>query len=265
MELIWGRNPVFEALRGRRRVHRVYIAEGVRPSAEITRLLDLAARCTVPLERLPRTELDRLLHRSDHQGVAAAVDPYPYVDFDELLPAPGEPDPLYLALDELKDPQNFGTLLRTAEAVQVRGVVLPFHRSVEVTGAVCKASAGAVEHLLISRVTNLVRALEQLKEAGVWIFGLEAGGPDAFDRIDWDLPVCIVVGSEGEGLRRVVRQRCDRLVSLPMAGKINSLNAAVAGSIVLYHAWRWRTRVGQKSSSEVASRGPGLAGFQTLS
>ncbi len=240
MELIWGRNPVYEALHGRRRVRRVYVAEGVRPSPEIIRLLDAVAQRGVPLERLPRAELDRLLRRSDHQGVAAAVDPYPYVSLDELLPQPGDPDPLYLALDELQDPQNFGTLLRTAEAVQVRGVLFPAHRSVEVTGAVCKASAGAVEHLLISRVTNLVQALARLQEMGVWVFGLEAGGQDAFDRIDWRLPVCIVVGSEGEGLGRLVRRQCDRLVSLPMAGRINSLNAAVAGSIVLYHAWRSR-------------------------
>lgn len=252
MEFIWGRNPVYEALRGRRRVRRVYVAESVRPSPEIIRLLDAAAQRGVPLERLPRAELDRLLHRSDHQGVAAAVEPYPYVSLDDLLPRPGDPDLLYLALDELQDPQNFGTLLRTAEAVQVRGVLLPAHRSVEVTGAVCKASAGAVEHLLISRVTNLARALERLKEAGVWVFGLEAGSRDEFDRIDWRLPVCIVVGSEGEGLGRLVRRQCDRLVSLPMAGRINSLNAAVAGSIVLYHAWRSRTvscRAGQDTTA----------------
>lgn len=245
MELIWGRNPVYEALHGRRRVRRVYIAESVRPSAEIIRLLDAAGVRGVPIERLPRDELDRLLHRSDHQGVAAAVDPYPYVSLEELLPRPGDPDPLYLALDELQDPQNFGTLLRTAEAVQVRGVLFPLHRSVEVTGAVCKASAGAVEHLLISRVTNLARALERLKEAGVWVFGLEADSQDEFDRIDWRLPVCLVVGSEGEGLGRMARRQCDRLVSLPMADRLNSLNAAVAGSIVLYHAWRSRTVAGR--------------------
>jgi 23S rRNA (guanosine2251-2'-O)-methyltransferase len=241
MELLWGRNPVYEALRGRRRVRRIYVAAGVRHTQSIASLLSLATQAGVAVEQPERDELDRLLRRSDHQGVAASVDPYPYVGLDELLPGPDEPWPLYLALDELQDPQNFGSLLRTAEAVQVRGVLLPAHRSVDVTGAVCKASAGAVEHLAICRVTNLARALARLQDARVWIFGLDASGPDAFDRLDWRLPACVVVGSEGAGLGRLVRQRCDRLVALPMAGRLNSLNAAVAGSIVLYHAWRART------------------------
>ena len=174
----------------------------------------------------------------NHQGVVAEAGPYPYLDLDDILPGCWVPaDALYLALDHLQDVQNLGTLLRTAEAMAVTGVVLPGRRAAEVTPAVVNASAGAVEHLRIALLANLVQALERLKRAGVWAVGLDSR-PEAIPlgRADLSGPLVLVVGAEGPGLSRLVRERCDWLVSIPMYGQVASLNAAVAGSVALVAA-----------------------------
>jgi 23S rRNA (guanosine2251-2'-O)-methyltransferase len=241
-ETVVGKQPVRELLRAGRRVRRILVASGARETPNLREILDLAARRQVPVHPVERARLDQLADH--HQGVAAETEPYPYADFRALLAAAHAPErpPLYLALDLVQDPQNFGTLLRTAAAVGVSGVLLPEHRAVGVTPGVRRASAGAVEHLRIARVPNLVRALEQLKEAGVWVVGLDARAPQAYDTLDPRGPLAIVVGSEEQGLRRLVREACDFLVALPMEPVIDSLNAAVAGSIVLYSYYRARQR-----------------------
>ena len=228
MDRLYGRNSVAEAVRaGRRRIHRVLIAQGAR---------DLGA--DVPSERVDRRRLDALVG-THHQGVVAEVDDYPYVSLDEFTMEKG---PLLLALDSLQDPQNFGTLLRTALAVGVDGVLIPEHRAVAVTPAVSNASAGAVEHLKVARVTNLTRALSQLKSRNVWVYGLSMDAPQPFWEADFRGAVALVVGSEGEGLGRLVRQTCDLVLRIPMQpGSIESLNAATAGSLVLYEAFRQRS------------------------
>jgi len=241
-EILYGRNAVREALRaGRRRFYKLVLAEGVRESGIVAEIVDLARRRQVPLQRVERRQLDEI--SSNHQGVAAEVSPYPYVDWKAILAAieRSREMPLLLLLDCLQDPQNLGSLLRTAEIVGVQGVVLPKRRAVGVTPAVVNASAGAAEHLRVARVTNLVRAMEELKRRDVWVVGLE-NVPQAqpYHRVDLNLPLALVVGSEGQGMRRLVRERCDLLIKLPMRGRINSLNAAIAGSIVLYEAWRQR-------------------------
>jgi 23S rRNA (guanosine2251-2'-O)-methyltransferase len=222
VDRLYGRNAVTEALRaGRRRVHRVLT----------TRDLNL----NVPVERVDRHRLDALVG-ANHQGIVAEVERFPYSSVDELTPS------LLLALDSLQDPQNFGTLLRTALAVGVDGVLIPEHRAVGITPAVSNASAGAVEHLKVARVTNLTRALRQLKERGMWIYGLSAAAREPYWTADLTGPAVVVVGSEGEGLSRLVREACDLLLSIPMKpGSIESLNAATAGSLVLYEAFRQRS------------------------
>ncbi|MBM4429949.1 MAG: 23S rRNA (guanosine(2251)-2'-O)-methyltransferase RlmB [Chloroflexi bacterium] len=245
LEIIYGRNAVYEALRaGRRRCTSVWIAEGVQQSGAIARILELAEKRSLAVRRVPRRQLDQL-GDVNHQGVAAQVGIYPYAEVEDMLRLAQERKemPLLLLLDCLQDPQNLGTLLRTAEVVGVHGVVIPRHRAAEVTPAVSHASAGAVEHLLVAQVTNLVRTIGELKEQGVWIVGLE-NLPEAqhYRQARLDMPLALVVGSEGQGLGRLVRENCDLHIHLPMRGKVDSLNASVAGSIALYEAWQQRAR-----------------------
>jgi len=243
-EILYGRIAVMEALRARRRkVHRLLLARGVKSTGIIAEILALCQRSGIPAQSLPRQKLDEIVSDSHHQGVAAQIDSYPYLDVEDILDEVerrGEM-PFLLLLDCIQDPQNFGALLRTADAVGVHGVIIPRHRAVAVTPAVCKASAGAVEHLSVARVTNLVQTMERLKEANIWVVGLEQGpGAQDYRRVDLNIPLALVVGSEGRGLRRLVRERSDLLVQLPMRGHVGSLNASVAGSIILYRAWECR-------------------------
>lgn len=234
-EFLYGRHAVREALRaGRRRFYRLLVAEDRPPPEE---LIALAGQRGVPIERVPRRDLEAL--GEGHQGVALEVSPYPYLDLRQLLDRLGaraEP-PLILVLDAIQDPQNLGTLLRTAEAVGVQGVLLPQRRSAGITPAVVRTSAGASEHLPIARA-NLAQAMKRLKEHGLWVMGLHHG-PEArpVGAVDLSGALALVVGSEGSGLRRLVRETCDLLVRLPMRGRVESLNAAVAGSVMLYLVW----------------------------
>jgi len=261
-ELIYSRNAVYECLRaGRREVFKLLLSEGVQEKGALGKSLKLAGEKSIAIQRVPRAQLDRI--SDGHQGVAAETSGYPYVALDDLTQGgsgrgegawadrsearrrqvgQGEGlGSLFLVLDCVQDPQNLGTLLRTAEAVGVSGVVIAQDRAASITPAVVNASSGATEHLRIARVTNIVRSLQELKKADVWVVGLE-DRPEAQDYVTLDLrgPLALVVGSEGEGIRRLVRETCDFVIRLPMLGKITSLNAAVAGSIVLYETLRQR-------------------------
>jgi 23S rRNA (guanosine2251-2'-O)-methyltransferase len=242
-DLVYGRNAVMEALRSARAQEVILAAGSTGAAAGIQKLaIERGTRVTI----WDRRELDRLAPGLNHQGTLARVSPFPYSQIDDLLAsaqAAGEP-PLLLILDCIQDPQNLGTLLRTAEVVGAHGVIIPRHRSAEVTPAVEKASAGAVEHLRVAMVTNLTQTIGRLKEAGVWVVGVEnATGATDYSRADLAGPLALVVGSEGRGVSRLVRESCDFLVRLPVRGKLGSLNAAVAGSIVLYEALRQRSQV----------------------
>lgn len=242
-EILYGRNGVREALRaGRRKIYKLILAQGVKETGIVADIATSANRSEVPIQRVERRQLDRI-GDFNHQGVAAEASPYPYVELEEMLAEADQRQemPLLLMLDCLQDPQNFGVLLRTAEVVGVHGVVIPKRRAVRITPTVVNSSAGATEHLLVARVTNLVRTMEELKAKGLWIVGLE-DVPQAspYYQSDLKMPLILVVGSEGRGMGRLVRETCDILIRLPMRGKISSLNAAVAGSIALYEAWRQR-------------------------
>ena len=239
-EFIYSRNAVYEALRAKRReVFRIQIAEGVQEKGHLADILKMAKDRRIPMERVPRARLDKI--HQNHQGVAAEVSGYSYSDLVEILERANQKNepPFLLLLDSLNDPQNFGTLLRTAEGVGVHGVIIPLAHTVEVTPAVVNASSGASEHLLIARA-NLAQAIESLKEAEVWIVGLDQDAADASQESNsrhLKGALGLVVGSEGEGLRALVRSKCDIVLKLPMRGEVESLNAAVAGSVALYLAY----------------------------
>jgi len=243
-EFIYGRNPVYETLRARRRdVFRLHVAEGVQDKGRLTEILALAAKRKIPVERVPRARLDKL--SESHQGLALEASAYPYVALEDILEnAKTRSESLFvLILDTLQNPQNLGTIIRTAEAVGVHGVLIPTHRSAEITPAVVSASAGASEHMLVAQA-NLAQAIVELKEANAWVVGLDES-PDSKDpsEVRLDGPLAVVVGSEGEGIRPLVRQSCDFLLRLPMQGQIESLNAAVAGSVALYLAYLARRKL----------------------
>jgi 23S rRNA (guanosine2251-2'-O)-methyltransferase len=213
-ERIYGRRPVAEAERGRRRVHRIWQAPDT-----------------------PAEELERLCGSPEHQGVVAEVDPYPYADPTRLLDAE---DALVVALDQVQDPHNLGAVCRAAEVAGAAGVVIPERRTASVTAAACKASAGAVEHLPVARVRNLADWLAEAKERGAWAYGASAEAERRYTDVDWSGRAVLVLGSEGSGLRRRVAESCDELVSIPLAGKVGSLNASVAAAVILFEARRQR-------------------------
>jgi 23S rRNA (guanosine2251-2'-O)-methyltransferase len=219
------------------------VSSGAREVGTLSSILALAGQRGVAVERVRPHALDERLRGIKHQGVALEAAPYPYTDLETCLEGAAhrsEP-PLLLLLDHVQDPQNVGTLLRTAETVGVHGVILPHRRAVAVTPAVVNASSGATEHLAIALVGNLAQTMRALQEQGVWVVGVEQDErARRFDQADLTMPLALVVGAEGSGLARLTRERCDLLVALPMRGQIASLNVAVAGSIVLYAAWQQR-------------------------
>jgi 23S rRNA (guanosine2251-2'-O)-methyltransferase len=213
-ERIYGRRPVAEAERGRRRVHRVWRAP-----------------------ETPAEELTRLAGSSDHQGVVAEVDPYPYADPSQLL---ADPAALLVALDQVQDPRNLGAVCRSAEAAGAAGAVIPQRRAAAVTAVACKASAGAVEHLAVARVRNLADWLRKAREAGFWIWGADAGAPNAYTEVDLRGGTVIVLGGEGKGLRPRVAGACDGLISIPQRGRLEALNVSAAAAVILFEALRRR-------------------------
>lgn len=219
---LYGRNPVREALRGRRAVVRVWATEAVARAEEW-----LPAEVDV----VDGARIAQLCGSEAHQGVCARAEPYPYASGTDLL---GVPEPVIVALDEVADPQNLGAICRTAECAGVTGVVIPERRSAEVTAAVAKASAGAVEHLPVARVRNLADFLGEAKQAGCWVYGAAAGAPTAYTEPDFSGGVVLVLGAEGRGLRPRVASACDVLLGLPLRGRIDSLNVSAAGAVLMY-------------------------------
>jgi 23S rRNA (guanosine2251-2'-O)-methyltransferase len=239
VELLFGFHPVREALRAGRVPAAVWMVAGAKGLGEIAAL---ARASGVQPEEVTRQELGNLCQDSRHQNVAARFPEREFHTLDQPLALAKQRGqlPFVLALDHLQDTQNLGSLLRTAEAVGVHGVALPNDRSAAVNATVSRASSGAVEHLALCAVSNLVRALAWYRERGIWVVGLDPAGETRYDELDYDWPLAVVVGSEDKGLRTLVKRACDYRVHIPMTGRVASLNAAVAGSILLYQVWRAR-------------------------
>lgn len=239
-EIIAGKNPVLEALRSGRDMNKVWIAEGVKKSG-VNELLDLARERGVIVQFVPKKKVDQL-SSANHQGIVASVAAYKYAELEDLFAAAAnkQEDPFFLILDELEDPHNLGSIMRTADAIGVHGIIIPKRRSVSLTAVVAKASTGAIEHVPVVRVNNLAQTIDELKERGVWIAGTDAKGSADYRKMDATLPLAIIIGSEGKGMGRLLKEKCDFLYHLPMVGHVTSLNASVAAALLMYEVYRKR-------------------------
>lgn len=244
-EYIIGRNPVLEALRSEREVNKIWIAEGSQKGS-MQPLIGLAKEKKVFIQIVPKKKIDQMTE-GIHQGVVAQVAAYEYADLDDLFKKAEEKNeaPFFIILDEIEDPHNLGSIMRTADAVGAHGIIIPKRRAVGLTATVAKASTGAIEYIPVARVTNLSRAVEELKERGVWIVGTDAKGTDDYRNMDGMMPIGLVIGSEGKGMSRLLKEKCDFLIRLPMVGQVTSLNASVAASLLMYEVYRKRNPLGE--------------------
>lgn len=241
-DMVAGRNAVMEALKGSRSVNKLMIANGS-TEGSIKEIIAVAKDKGVNIQYWDRSKLDSIARGIRHQGVLAQVAPVQYAELEDILQVAkdrNEP-PFIVLLDELEDPHNLGAILRTADAAGVHGVLIPKHRSCPLSATVAKTSAGAVEHVPVARVGNLVQTIKKLKQDGLWVAAADMDGKDYYDT-DLTGPLLLIIGSEGQGVGRLVKEQCDFVVRIPMVGKINSLNASVAGSILMYEAMKQRRK-----------------------
>ena len=238
MPILSGVHPIAEALKAGRPLERLLVAQGA-GGPRLQEIIDLARRASVQVRFEPRAALDRLAGSSAHQGVVALGAAKQYADLDSAASSE-----LVVVLDGVEDPHNLGAIIRTAHAAGAGSIIVPERRAAGVTDVVAKAAAGALEHLPVARVTNVNRALEDLKKRGFWIYGLDERGPETYDQVKFATPTALVFGGEGSGLHEQVRRHCDALVRIPMAGKISSLNVSVAAGVVLFE---WKRRRGKAS------------------
>lgn len=243
-DIIAGRNPIIEALKAGRPINKILLARTTGHHPVIAGILHLSRSKGIPVEYVPREVIDNLGTTGTHQGVIAYVAVKDYVTLDDLLAISQErkEPPLYCILDGIEDPHNLGAIIRTAEAAGVHGVVIRSRRAVGLTATVAKASSGAVEYVPVARVPNISQAIETLKKSNVWVVGIDAAAEIEYSKADLKLPTAIVIGGEGKGVSDLVRKRCDYLVSIPMRGRITSLNASIAAGLVMYEALRQRSR-----------------------
>lgn len=241
-DMVAGRNAVMEVLKGSRSVNKLMIANGS-TEGSIKEIIAVAKEKGVNIQYWDRSKLDSIARGIRHQGVLAQVAPVQYAELEDILQVAkdrNEP-PFIVLLDELEDPHNLGAILRTADAAGVHGVLIPKHRSCPLSATVAKTSAGAVEHVPVARVGNLVQTIKKLKQEGLWVAAADMDGKDYYDT-DLTGPLLLIIGSEGQGVGRLVKEQCDFVVRIPMVGKINSLNASVAGSILMYEAMKQRRK-----------------------
>lgn len=240
MAIIEGRNPVIEAIKNDREIDKIMIANGAKEGS-IKKITAMAKEKNIIIQYVDRNKLDEISTSHSHQGVIANVSEYKYFELDELLESvknKGE-DPFFIILDEITDPHNLGSIIRTADAVGAHGVIIPKRRSVHITPTVAKASAGAVEYVPVCKVTNIVNTIKTLKEHGLWIAAADMDGQTFYEQ-NLTGPIGLVIGSEGFGISRLVKKNCDYIVKMPMVGNVTSLNASVAGSILLYEIFKQR-------------------------
>ncbi|MFB5663045.1 23S rRNA (guanosine(2251)-2'-O)-methyltransferase RlmB [Alteribacillus sp. HJP-4] len=246
-EWISGKNPVLEALRSDHSINKIWVAEGA-GKGQMKQVQQLAKEKGVLVQQAPRKKLDELSGNNRHQGVVAAIAAYRYAEIDDIFQkaAAKQEEPFFILLDEVADPHNLGSILRTADAAGAHGVIIPKRRAAGLTQAVAKASAGAIEYVPVARVTNLARTMEQLKDRGLWLAGTDASGTADFRTIPSDTPIGLVIGSEGKGMGRLVKEKCDFLLQIPMAGHVTSLNASVAAALLMYEVNRKRSPAGSE-------------------
>ncbi len=240
-EIIEGRNPVIEALKAEREIEKLLISKGNKEGS-IKKIIAMAKDMGVPVQYVDKNKINQISTSNAHQGVIAYVAAYKYYDVEDILKIAREKgeSPFLIILDEIKDPHNLGSVLRTANAVGVHGVIIPKRRAVGLTATVAKTSAGAIEYVPVAKVTNLARTIDELKQEGIWFIGADMEGNDVHYNCDLKGSIGIVIGSEGKGISRLIKEKCDFLVRLPMKGEVSSLNASVAASVLMYEALRQR-------------------------
>lgn len=243
MNVIYGLNSVSEALKARGRAFEWVGVAKERHDLRLQRVIEECRKISIPVRFLPRVELDRMAGTGAHQGVVAVTSAKQYADLDDVIASKRGEYSLIVVLDGVEDPHNLGAVLRTADAAGANGVVIPERRASGITGTVAKSSAGASEHLPVAKVTNISRTLEELKSKNIWTVGLDERGGQAYDTVDYKMDCAIVLGAEGKGLHDLVKKKCDFLVSIPMLGRVPSLNVSVAAGVVLYEiARQWRAK-----------------------
>lgn len=243
-EYIIGKNPIIEALKSERSINKIWIAEGSQ-HGQMKQIIQLAKNSGVQVQFVPKKKIEQMAE-GNHQGVIAQVAAYNYAELDELFQSASNRGelPFFLLLDEIEDPHNLGSIMRSADAVGAHGIIIPKRRAVGLTATVAKASTGAIEYIPVVRVTNMARTIDELKEQGIWVVGTDAECKDDYRSIDGNMPLALVIGSEGKGIGRLVRDKCDFLMRLPMVGKVTSLNASVAASLLMYEVYRKRNPLG---------------------
>jgi 23S rRNA (guanosine2251-2'-O)-methyltransferase len=241
-EIIEGRNPVIEALKAGRSLNKILLARNIGRHGSIASILQLARSAKVPVEYVPRQLIEEESATSSHQGILAYAAAKDYHSLDELLVISREKrqPPLYCILDGIEDPHNLGAIIRTAEASGVHGIIIRSRRAVGLTAAVTRASAGAVEYMPVARVNNISQAIATLKRSNIWIYGIDATASTNYTQLDFKLPAAFVIGNEGSGISELVKKNCDLLASIPMKGRVSSLNASVAAALVMYEALKQR-------------------------
>lgn len=239
-DYIIGKNPVLEAIKSNRDINKIWISEGSQKGS-MQSIIQAAKQRKIIIQYVPRKKLDEMV-QGTHQGIVAQVASYKYFELDELFKRAEErgEEPFFMILDELEDPHNLGSIIRTADCAGVHGIIIPKRRSVGLTATVAKASTGAIEHIPVVRVTNIARTIDELKEKGVWIAGTDAKGTMDYREIDGKLPIALIIGSEGKGVGRLHKEKCDFLLRLPMKGHVTSLNASVAAALLMYEIYRKR-------------------------
>ncbi|MCM3164486.1 MULTISPECIES: 23S rRNA (guanosine(2251)-2'-O)-methyltransferase RlmB [Metabacillus] len=244
-DFIIGRNPVIEVLKSSRDINKIWVAENSL-KGQAQQITKLAKERGITINFVPKKKIDQMVE-GNHQGVVAQVAAYEYVHVDDLLKVAEERNepPFLLLLDEIEDPHNLGSIMRTADAVGAHGIVIPKRRAVGLTATVAKSSTGAIEHIPVARVTNMARTIDDLKEKGVWIVGTDAKGADDYRNLDGKMSLALIIGSEGKGIGRLIKEKCDFLVKMPMVGHVTSLNASVAASLLMYEVYRKRYPLGE--------------------
>ena len=241
-EFIIGRHPVVSALRGKQEINKVFLQNGIKKDEKsVEEIIKLAKQKHLVISTVPKQKLDLLSDNQNHQGVVLSISPYKYATIDELFENSAKQDvpPFFLILDNIEDPHNLGSIIRTADAAGVTGVIIPKHRAVGLTSTVAKTSAGAIERIPVARVTNLVNTVNDLKQQGVWVFGTDVKGAD-YRRWDAKGPVAVIIGNEGKGISPLLKKNVDEMLTIPMVGQLQSLNASVAASLLMYQGYNSR-------------------------